>query len=135
MKSVSFYALIVAAIGSVLCSPARAADPEPDLTPLSGTYYHSPDCSDASAVLTVHFRRIPKAKRSGEFVPWKADGKIKDGIRDNSVSFTGAEVRVKEDGTVIVWATCVSFEITPDGRLLSFRGYDSQYDRPTRKER
>jgi hypothetical protein len=132
MRFFPAFALVTLAGGLIPCLPLNA-DPvkqgEPDLTAYNGAYFYSPSCTDECATLTVHFERIPKEHRVSEFLPWTADGEIKDSIRRNLVKFTGAEVRAGDDGSIIVWASCVSFKINRNGDALEFRGYDRVYQR------
>jgi hypothetical protein len=86
-----------------------------DLAPYSGTYTFNFSDTDEDATVDVHFRMNNEKYRTAD---WLADGSIRDVIRKQTVTFTGAWVVVENNGELTIDAGFVRFKIT--GRRLQW---------------
>jgi hypothetical protein len=93
-----------------------------DLTPYSGTYTFNFTDTDEHARVEIQFRKNQEPYQS---VDWLADGSIRDGIRNRTITFTGAFVSVGENNEITVDAQFVRFKIKGN-RLDWLPGYDHE---------
>jgi hypothetical protein len=93
--------------------------PTLDLASYSGTYTFNFFDTDEDATVDVQFHKNNDPYR---IVDWLADGRMRDVIRNRTVTFTGAFVSVGTDGELIVDAEFVRFKVT-DRRLQWLSGY------------
>lgn len=101
--------ILLAILGLSGASNIIAEDRGRDLSHLSGRYTFNFTDTDESAVVSVQFRRNKEQYR---ITDWLADGKMEDRIRDRVVTFSGAYVKIEQNGDVIVDAEFVRFRLT-----------------------
>ncbi len=110
--------LVISLLGRASAQELATPKPLMDLSTYSGTYTFNASDTDADAKVNIQFR---KNKEKGDGIEWLANGSIRDDIRKQSVTFTGAWVSVEDDGGLIIDAQFLRFKIK--GRCLQWPGY------------